>query len=153
MALGVTSSFIGLLVLNICHSRVSWIVVGGRKLSARWVSRELDMGKIDCPTACWISSALLLWKDELLWQARDWWHKLSLGKLSEERGRSRTKQDPQFMCVCVCVCVCACVCSGVPRGVWGGSNTPPPEILKFWQAEPDCKLSEKCLVFLFQHPN
>ena len=36
-------------------------------------------------------------------------------------------------------------------GFWGGS-TPPPEIPKLWQVEPDCKLSGKCLMFLFQHP-
>jgi hypothetical protein len=36
----------------------------------------------------------------------------------------------------------------------GGSNTPPPpEIPKFYKVEPDCKLSGKCLMFLFQHPN
>ena len=53
-----------------------------------------------------ISFALLLGKDELLWQARDWWQKMGLGILPEERGSSRTKQDPQCVCVCVCVCVC-----------------------------------------------
>ena len=52
-----------------------------------------------------ISFALLLGKDELLWQARDWWQKMGLGILPEERGSSRTKQDPQCVCVCVCVCV------------------------------------------------
>jgi hypothetical protein len=36
--------------------------------------------------------------------------------------------------------------------VGGGYNPPPPpEIPKFYDVEPDCKLSEKCLVFLFQH--
>jgi hypothetical protein len=46
----------------------------------------------------------------------------------------------------------AAQCSGVPRGVvWGGST--PPKIPKFYKVEPDCKLSGKCLVFLFQHPN
>ena len=42
--------------------------------------------------------------------------------------------------------------SGVRRG--GGSNPPPPpKFLSFDKVEPDCKLSRKCLVFLFQHPN
>jgi hypothetical protein len=37
---------------------------------------------------------------------------------------------------------------------WGGSNpSPPPKFLSFDTVEPDCKLSGKCLVFLFQHPN
>ena len=35
-------------------------------------------------------------------------------------------------------------------GGWGG-QTPPPEIRSFDKAEPDCKLSGKCFVFLFQH--
>jgi hypothetical protein len=35
----------------------------------------------------------------------------------------------------------------------GGQTPPPPEIPKFYKVEPDCKLSGKCLVFLFQHPN
>jgi hypothetical protein len=35
----------------------------------------------------------------------------------------------------------------------GGGFKPPPKILKFYKVEPDCKLSGKCLVFLFQHPN
>ena len=36
----------------------------------------------------------------------------------------------------------------------GGSNTPPPrEIRSFDKVEPDCKLSGKYLVFLFQLPN
>ena len=34
----------------------------------------------------------------------------------------------------------------------GGSN-PPPKFRSFDKVEPDCKLSGKCLVFLFQHPN
>jgi hypothetical protein len=33
-----------------------------------------------------------------------------------------------------------------------GCSTPP-EIPKFYKVEPDCKLSGKCLVFLFQDPN
>jgi hypothetical protein len=38
-------------------------------------------------------------------------------------------------------------------GVVWGFQPPPPEIPKFYRVEPDCKLSGKCLVFLFQHPN
>ena len=34
-----------------------------------------------------------------------------------------------------------------------GSNLPPPKFRRFDKVEPDCKLSGKCLVFLFQHPN
>ena len=34
-----------------------------------------------------------------------------------------------------------------------GGFTPPPKFRSFNKVEPDCKLSEKCLVFLFQHPN
>ena len=46
------------------------------------------------------------------------------------------------------------VCSGVPRGSLGGSKPPPPpKFRSFDKVEPDCKLSGKCLVFLFQHPN
>ena len=40
------------------------------------------------------------------------------------------------------------------EGGCGGSNiSPPPEFRSFDKFEPDCKLSGKCLVFLFQHPN
>jgi hypothetical protein len=39
------------------------------------------------------------------------------------------------------------------EGGIGGSNRPPPKIPKFYKVEQDCKLSGKCLVFLFQHPN
>jgi hypothetical protein len=35
----------------------------------------------------------------------------------------------------------------------GGSTPPPPKFRSFDKVEPDCKLSGKCLVFLFQHPN
>ena len=34
-----------------------------------------------------------------------------------------------------------------------GGSTPPPNFRSFEKIEPDCKLSRKCLVFLFQHPN
>ena len=43
-------------------------------------------------------------------------------------------------------------CSGVPREGFGVFN-PPPKFRSFDTAAFDCKLSEKCLVFLFQHPN
>ena len=47
-----------------------------------------------------------------------------------------------------------CSCSGVPRGGWlGGFKPPPPKFRSFVKVEPDCKLSGKCLVFLFQHLN
>ena len=44
------------------------------------------------------------------------------------------------------------------QGQWrteggGGGLTPPPKFRSFDKVEPDCKLSRKCLVFLFQHPN
>jgi hypothetical protein len=38
------------------------------------------------------------------------------------------------------------------EGGLGGSKPPSPEMPKFYKVEPDCKLSGKCLVFLFQHP-
>jgi hypothetical protein len=66
------------------------------------------------------------------------------------------------MCICWCIVDAQCTdrehikytgTSGVPRGVVWGVQTPPPEIPKFYRVEPDCKLSGKCLVFLFQHPN
>jgi hypothetical protein len=39
-------------------------------------------------------------------------------------------------------------------GGWGGAKSPPPpEIPQFYKVEPDCKLSGKCLVFVFQHRN
>ena len=38
------------------------------------------------------------------------------------------------------------------RGGFGGFN-PPLKFLSFDKVEPDCKLSGKCLVFLFQHGN
>jgi hypothetical protein len=34
-----------------------------------------------------------------------------------------------------------------------GGSTPPPKFRSFDKVESDCKLSGKCLVFLFQHPN
>jgi hypothetical protein len=37
------------------------------------------------------------------------------------------------------------------EGGFGVSN--PPKFRSFNKVEPDCKLSGKCLVFLFQHPN
>ena len=43
--------------------------------------------------------------------------------------------------------------SGVPRGRFGVFNPPPPKFRRFDKVEPDCKLSGKCLGFLFQHPN
>ena len=36
-------------------------------------------------------------------------------------------------------------------GVWGVQT--PPKFRSFDKAAFDCKLSGKCLVFLFQHPN
>ena len=45
--------------------------------------------------------------------------------------------------------------SGVPRGGWvvqPPTTTPTPKFRSFDEVEPDCKLSGKCLVFLFQHP-
>ena len=45
----------------------------------------------------------------------------------------------------------ACTHIGVPRG--GCSNPPPPKFRNFDKVEPDCKLSGKCLVSLFQRPN
>ena len=38
-------------------------------------------------------------------------------------------------------------------GGFGGFKPPPPKFRSFDKVEPDCKLSRKCLVFLFQHPN
>ena len=35
----------------------------------------------------------------------------------------------------------------------GCSNPLPPKFRSFDKVEPDCKLSRKCLVFIFQHPN
>ena len=43
--------------------------------------------------------------------------------------------------------------SGVPRGRGFGVFNPPPKFRSFDKAAFDCKLSGKCLVFLFQHPN
>ena len=37
------------------------------------------------------------------------------------------------------------------EGGWGVN--PPPKFRSFDKVEPDCKLSGKCLMFLFQHPN
>jgi hypothetical protein len=34
-------------------------------------------------------------------------------------------------------------------GGLGVQTPPPPEVPKFYKVEPDCKLSGKCLVFLF----
>ena len=41
------------------------------------------------------------------------------------------------------------------EGVWGVQPPPPhpPKFRSFDKAAFDCKLSGKCLVFLFQHPN
>ena len=40
------------------------------------------------------------------------------------------------------------------RGGLGVQTRPPlPKFRSFDKVEPDCKLSRKCLVFLFQHPN
>ena len=39
------------------------------------------------------------------------------------------------------------------RGVWGVQSPPPPKFRSFDKVAFDCKLNEKCLVFLFQHPN
>jgi len=36
-------------------------------------------------------------------------------------------------------------------GIWGFKH--PPKFRSFDEVEPDYKLSGKCLVFLFQHPN
>ena len=38
-------------------------------------------------------------------------------------------------------------------GVWGLQHSLPPNFRSFGKVEPDCKLSGKCLVFLFQHPD
>jgi hypothetical protein len=38
-------------------------------------------------------------------------------------------------------------------GVWGVQTSPPPKFRSFDKVETDCKLSGKCLVFLFQHPD
>jgi len=35
----------------------------------------------------------------------------------------------------------------------GFQPPPPPKFRSFDKVEPDCKLSGKCLVFLFKHPN
>jgi hypothetical protein len=44
--------------------------------------------------------------------------------------------------------------SAVPRGAFGVFKpTLPPKFRSFDKAAFDCKLSRKCLVFLFQHPN
>ena len=43
--------------------------------------------------------------------------------------------------------------SGVPSGGLGVQRPLPPKFRSFDKVEPDCKLSGKCLVFLFQHPN
>ena len=39
------------------------------------------------------------------------------------------------------------------EGVGFGVFKPPPKFRSFDKAAFDCKLSGKCLVFLFQHPN
>ena len=39
------------------------------------------------------------------------------------------------------------------RGGLGFSTPPPPKFRSFDKVEPDCELSGKCLVFVFQHPN
>jgi hypothetical protein len=49
--------------------------------------------------------------------------------------------------------ISACVSQWRTEGGGLGGSTPPPEIPKFYKVEPDCKLSGKCLVFLFQQPN
>ena len=44
--------------------------------------------------------------------------------------------------------------SGEPKGELRGVQFPPPRKFRsFDKVEPDCKLSGKCLVFLFQLPN
>jgi len=44
--------------------------------------------------------------------------------------------------------------SGQWRTEGGGLGIQtPPKFRNFDKVEPDCKLSGKCLVFLFQHPN
>jgi len=37
--------------------------------------------------------------------------------------------------------------------IWFRSSNPTPTSRKSDRVKPDCKLSGKCLVFLFQHPN
>ena len=39
------------------------------------------------------------------------------------------------------------------RAGGGGGLTPPPKFRSFDKVEPDCKLSGKRSVFLFQHSN
>ena len=34
-----------------------------------------------------------------------------------------------------------------------GVSNPPPKFRSFYKIKPDCKLSGKCLMFLFQHPD
>jgi hypothetical protein len=49
--------------------------------------------------------------------------------------------------------VTADLASGVRRGGGDFGVQTPPKFRIFDKVEPDCKLSGKCLVFLFQHPN
>ena len=45
------------------------------------------------------------------------------------------------------------IVSGVPREGWGVQTPSPPKFRSFDKVELDCKVSRKCLVFLFQHRN
>jgi hypothetical protein len=64
-------------------------------------------------------------------------------------------QTLHFQCSHSVTHVCVCVCSGIPRGGGGGVNPlpPPKKFQSFDKAAIDYKLSRKCLVFLFHHPN
>jgi hypothetical protein len=44
-------------------------------------------------------------------------------------------------------------CNAVAYRTGGLACSNPPKFRSFDKVEPDCKLSRKCLVFLFQHPN
>jgi hypothetical protein len=63
-------------------------------------------------------------------------------------GRSKRKASHGE---CEWLLLCTLRMSGVPMGVW--SIQTPPKFRSFDTVEPDCKLSGKCLVFVFQHPN
>ena len=75
---------------------------------------------------------------------------LPIQKMTGSRGSPVPKR-------CTLSVLCS-VCDG--QGQWRteggclrGFNPPPLKIWSFDKVEPDCKLSRKCLVFLFQHPN